>query len=208
MCKICAKTKITVIPDDVAGAFWLFVLFPSPPDQYRRSWVLATSKQMYLIHIKGNQWSLSLTSKCHSGKTQEDKLSQADGRKEGGGSVRWRIWNWMTDVTWLLVNYPAGAPLQSGWETCWRLDYQFGIGKTRFESIVSFQAGWQLHGSHLWLSVGVGSLALTLLSPSHQFFNKISYQAFSSNGLVFCRYIETPAPATASRFWHKPAGHC
>lgn len=41
---------------------------------------------MHLIHIKGNQWSLSPTSKCHSGKTQEDKLSQPAGREEGGGA--------------------------------------------------------------------------------------------------------------------------
>lgn len=40
---------------------------------------------MHLIHIKGNQRSLSPTSKCHSRKTQEDELSQAEGRKEGGG---------------------------------------------------------------------------------------------------------------------------
>lgn len=96
--------------------------------------------------------------------------------QRGGSSVRWRIWNWMTDVTWLLVNYPAGASLRSGWETRWQLDYQFGVGKTLFESIVSFQAGWQLQGPYLWPSLGVGFLALICLSDllPYQLFIKIS----------------------------------
>lgn len=42
---------------------------------------------MHLIPIKANQWSLSPTSKCHSGKTQEDELSQAEGREEGESEV-------------------------------------------------------------------------------------------------------------------------
>lgn len=58
--------------------------FPSF-DQWLRSWELATSRQMHLIHIKGNQGSLSPTSKCHSEKTQKDELSQAEGREEGRG---------------------------------------------------------------------------------------------------------------------------
>lgn len=150
--------------------------FPSF-DQWLRSWELATSRQMHLIHIKGNQGSLSPTSKCHS----NTKGWAKPGRGEGGGPrVRWRIWNWMTDVTWLLVNYPAGAPLWSGWETRWWLDYQFGVGKTLFESIVSSQADWQLQNPGLWLSLGVGYLALTSLSnfPPRQLFYNISYQAF------------------------------
>lgn len=92
--------------------------FP-PSDQRLRSWELATSRQMHLIHIKGNQWSLSPTSKCHSGKTQEDELSQAEGREEGGAwggefGIGWRMWldYWLTT---LLVHHsdldemPAGG---------------------------------------------------------------------------------------------------
>lgn len=63
------------------------------PDQELRSWELATSRQMHLIHIKANQWSLSPTSKCHSGKTQEDELSQAEGREEGECEVENLEWD-------------------------------------------------------------------------------------------------------------------
>lgn len=68
----------------------------------------------------------------------------------GVGGMRWRIWNWMTDVTWLLVNYPAGAPLCAEWETCCWLDYQFEKCRTLLKYIVSLEAGWHRKRLCLW----------------------------------------------------------
>lgn len=70
---------ITILDRDPSStcSFWSLSCLP---ERGPGSWADASNS-----HIKGNQWSLSATSKRHSGKTHEDEVSPAEGTEEVGG---------------------------------------------------------------------------------------------------------------------------